>query len=78
MKTVNIHEAKTHLSKLIQNVLDGEEVVISKYGKPVVRMEAYQKKYNRKPGMWEGQIAMEPDFDELPEDITEAFNGESD
>ncbi len=78
MEKVNIHNAKTHLSKLIEKVLDGEEVVIAKYGKPLVRMEPYRPVKKRTPGSWKGKIWIAPDFDELPEEIEKSFRGESD
>lgn len=77
MKTVNIHKAKTHLSKLIQQVLEGEEVVIAKYGKPLVSLKPYQPTRKRTPGAWEGKIWIADDFDELPEKMAAAFRGET-
>jgi prevent-host-death family protein len=78
MKTVNIHEAKTHLSKLIQKVLKGEEVIISKYGEPLVKLEPYHPKIKRKPGVWKGKVKIADDFDELPPEIEKGFAGELD
>ena len=73
-KTVNIHEAKTHLSKLLQEVANGDEVVIAKAGEPVAKLVAYREPRGpRKPGGWEGRVWIAPDFDELPPDIAEAF-----
>ena len=77
MKTINIHKAKTHLSKLIQQVLEGEEVVIAKYGKPLVRLEAYHPTRQRTPGAWKGKVWIADDFDILPGEITAAFEGET-
>ena len=76
MKTINIHKAKTHLSELIQQVLEGEEVIIAKYGKPLVQLKPYQPTWQRTPGVWKDQICMAADFDEFPEDIEAAFRGE--
>jgi prevent-host-death family protein len=76
MKTINIHKAKTHLSELIQEVLNGEEVVIAKYGTPLVRLEPYSQPYDRKPGYWKNQIKISEDFDDLPDEIDKAFRGE--
>ena len=78
MKVANIHEAKSNLSKLIESVLAGEEVVIAKAGKPLVRLIAYQEeKKPRTPGGWEGQVIMSSDFDdELPREILAGFMGE--
>ncbi|HWT16479.1 MAG: type II toxin-antitoxin system Phd/YefM family antitoxin [Rhodanobacteraceae bacterium] len=65
MTTASIHEAKTHLSKLIQKALAGEEVIIANAGKPVVKLvpvEQPEKKI-RQFGGWEGQVWMADDFD---------------
>jgi prevent-host-death family protein len=73
-KTVNMHEAKTQLSKLVKEAAAGEEIVIAKAGDPVAKLVAYEKpRGRRKPGGWEGRVWMAPDFDELPADIAEAF-----
>lgn len=74
MIVTNIHEAKTQLSKLIEKVLEGEEVVISKAGKPLVKLIAYQvNRETRKPGNWQGKVKMSEDFDELPEEVLKSF-----
>jgi prevent-host-death family protein len=75
MKTVNIHAAKTHLSALVEEALAGEEIVIAKAGKPVVRLQPLRKeKFDRKPGRLKHLIKMKADFDNpLPPDIAEAF-----
>lgn len=75
----NIHEAKTHLSRLIELAESGEEVIIARAGKPVVRMIAYkeEKPPKRKPGAWKGKVEIGPEFDDpLPESIMAAFRGE--
>lgn len=74
---VNIHEAKTHFSKIIQAVLDGEEVIIAKAGHPVVKMSPIEpQKKQIKFGTMKGKIWMSDDFDApLPEDILNAFEG---
>ena len=74
-KTVNVHEAKTHLSRLLEEVRQGEEVVIAKAGKPVARLVAVNASpKRRRPGSARGQIWMAEDFDApLPEDIQEFF-----
>ena len=76
--TVNIHEAKTHLSKLLARVANGEEIVIARAGRPVARIVPYQEEAPpRAPGGWEGRVWMADDFDdELPEEIAAAFRGE--
>jgi prevent-host-death family protein len=74
-KVVNIHEAKTHLSKLLEQVRLGEEVVIAKSGRPVARLVAIEgARKRRAPGSAKGQIFMAEDFDApLPEDIQRFF-----
>ena len=78
MKITNIHEAKTHLSRLIESVIAGEEVVIAKAGKPLVRLIPYKEvKQPRQPGGWKGKVTISNDFDaELPHDILKGFLGE--
>ena len=73
--TVNVHEAKTHLSKLLARVSLGEEVVIAKAGKPVARLVAISKKPRKRvPGIDKGKIWMSPDFDApLPDEILDPF-----
>lgn len=73
MTQATIHQAKTHLSKLIRKALDGEEVIIAKRDKPLVRLEAvYSKKPKRKLGSGKGLVAyIAPDFDEPLEDFAE-------
>jgi prevent-host-death family protein len=70
MAVFNIHEAKTHFSKLIRRVLRGEEVVIARAGVPVVRLVPYGVVDHspRVPGIDKGKVILQPDFDEpLPE-----------
>lgn len=79
MKTVNIHEAKSHLSKLVVLAFEGEEIIICKAGKPMAKLIKYQQENQpRTPGYWEGKVHISEDFDELPESIAAAFRGESD
>ncbi len=69
MKVVNIHEAKTHLSKLLEKVAAGEEIVIAKAGKPVARLVPTDS-VSRKPilGSERGKFVLPDDFnDPLPE-----------
>ena len=72
---VNIHEAKTHLSKLLQRVALGEEVIIAKAGKPVARLVAIKdRKSKRVLGQAKGEFTVPDDFDDpLPPDIEESF-----
>lgn len=78
--TVNIHEAKTHFSKLIQAVLNGEEIIIAKAGHPVVKLSpiAPQKKELVFGGM-KGEIWLSDDFnDPLSDDLLALFEGKKD
>ena len=70
MTIYNIHEAKTHFSKLLEQVLNGEEVVIAKAGKPVARLSRFvaEDVSPRIPGIDKGKVTIMPDFDApLPE-----------
>ena len=71
MKTVSIHEAKTHLSRLIQQALDGEEIIIANRNEPMVRLEAIREKQpcRRFGGLKSMVAAMGPSFDEPLEDF---------
>jgi len=74
---MNIYQAKTNLSKLIEKVLSGEEVVIAKAGKPVAKLTPYKEKMKpRKPGLWKGKIWMSDDFNDEDEEINKMFYGE--
>lgn len=74
MKIANIHEAKSQLSKLIECALEGEEVVIAKAGKPIVKLvPIVVDESPRQGGQWKGRVRIADDFDELPADIAEAF-----
>ena len=79
MTITNIHQTKTQLSRLIEQVLKGEEIVIAKAGKPVAKLVPYQEEFQpRKPGgRWKGKIWMSKDFDELPAEVEAAFQGEA-
>jgi prevent-host-death family protein len=72
---VNIHEAKTHFSKLIERVLQGEEITIAKGGKPVARLVPAEKaKARRVPGSARGLVKIRADFDApLPKKLLRAF-----
>lgn len=76
MLITNIYEAKTNLSKLIEYVLSGKEVVIAKAGKPVVKLVSYlPSKEKRKPGLLKGKIMIPDDFDDESEEINKLFYG---
>jgi len=73
MEITNIHEAKSHFSKLVSRVAQGEEIIIGKAGKPVARLIPYESDAPRKGGQWKGKVKIADDFDELPEAIMQAF-----
>lgn len=74
MHITNISEAKARLSALIEKVINGEEVIIGKAGKPVAKIIRYDPcEAPRVPGALRGKIKIAEDFDELPEDIAAAF-----
>lgn len=72
-ETVNVHQAKTHFSKLLERVALGEEVIIARAGEPVARLSPIAPKRRRTPGGAEGLKVTSEFFDELPKDILEAF-----
>jgi prevent-host-death family protein len=75
MAEVNIHEAKTHLSKLLARVAAGEEIIISKAGKPVARLVPFQRvRKKRVPGLDRGKVWIADDFDApLPPELQSHF-----
>ena len=77
MSTVNIHEAKTHLSRLLEQVAKGETVIIAKAGKPVARLVPLEAPSGAaRLGFMAGQISVPDDFDEMGrEEIEKMFNG---
>ncbi|WGF88776.1 type II toxin-antitoxin system Phd/YefM family antitoxin [Marinivivus vitaminiproducens] len=77
MTTVNIHAAKTHLSRLIDQAAAGEEIIIARAGKPMVRLVPVQAMAGRrKLGGLSGKIRLSDDFDApLPDDIIDSFEG---
>lgn len=76
---VNIHEAKTHLSRLVDRAAAGEEIVIARAGKPVAKLVAYQPVVERRPlGLWKGRATIGPEFDEMDEELIRLFEGEED
>lgn len=76
MPTVNIHEAKSQLSRLIEAVVSGDEVVIAKAGTPVVRLVPIDKKPKLRFGLMKGRIKITDDFNApLPDDVLATFEG---
>ena len=78
MATVNVHEAKTHLSKLLAKVERGETIVLARSGRPVAKLVPFLAPA-RRPGLLKGRIRIGRDFDAtLPEDVVRVFRGEGD
>ena len=76
MVTVNVHEAKTNLSRLLAQVEAGEEVIIARNGKPVARLVGVQKRGKRHFGSMKGLIKLDDSFfDPLPEEEMAAWEG---
>jgi prevent-host-death family protein len=74
VKQVNVHEAKTQLSRLLQEVEDGEEIVIARNGHPVAKLVPHvEERKPREPGWAKGRMWMAPDFDEYDEQIARDF-----
>jgi prevent-host-death family protein len=72
----NVHEAKTHLSALLEKVAEGEEVVIAKAGVPVARLVAVRQAAKRELGFERGRVFIADDFDApLPDEVRERFEG---
>jgi prevent-host-death family protein len=72
--TVNIHQAKTHLSRLVERVETGEEIVIARAGRPVARLVPYRARTRpRVPGAWRGLVQIGPDFDETEDALLDTF-----
>ena len=73
-ESVNIHDAKTHLSRLIERVEAGEEIVIARGGRPVARLVPLRARTQpRRLGIWEGQVWIAPDFDDPIPELLDAF-----
>lgn len=73
--TINIHEAKTHLSRLVDEVCNGKELILAKAGKPLVKLVPLEKvKTTRTPGFLKGKIKISADFDApLPKNWLDDF-----
>lgn len=81
MQTVNIHEAKTHLSRLIEQAANGEPFVIAKAGKPLVKvvaLNAPETGQMKRLGFMSGQISVPDDFDQMgSSEIEQLFEGDA-
>ncbi len=76
MRIVNIHEAKTHFSKLIDSVSHGEVIVIAMAGKPVAKLTPLESAPKRRFGFLKDKVKISKDFDSpLPEDLLSEFEG---
>ena len=75
MPTVKIHHAKTHLSRLIEQACEGEEIIIARGDQPLVRLQPLrEKKGQRKPGSMKGKLKVGPEFFQpLSEDELKAW-----
>lgn len=77
MEQINVYQAKTHLSRLLDRVEAGEEVIIARAGRPVARLVPYRRPAGRRlPGAWQGRVRIADDFDELPAELATAFAGD--
>lgn len=73
-KPVNIHEAKTHLSRLVERVEAGEEITLARAGRPVALLVPYRAhREPRRPGIWRGRVLIGPDFDEPLKEFEQAL-----
>ncbi len=77
MRQVNIHEAKTHLSRLVEEAACGDEIIIAKAGKPLARLVAIDGDIHPRPcGLLKEKVWIADDFDApLPEDLLQYFDG---
>jgi prevent-host-death family protein len=77
MDTVNLYEAKTNLSHLVERAAAGEELIIAKAGRPLARLVALSQRTAERPlGLFANEIALSPDFDApLPDEMRLAFAG---
>ena len=77
MKTVNVHEAKTHLSRILEQVARGESIIIGKAGKPIALLSPFvSSTKSRQPGSLKGKIRIGEDFDADNERIAELFEAQ--
>jgi prevent-host-death family protein len=74
MEIMNIREAKSQLSKLVERALEGEDVIIARAGKPMVRLVPVRDNGTRRRGeQWKAKVRIAEDFDVLPEDVARSF-----
>jgi prevent-host-death family protein len=78
MRSVNVHEAKSQLSRLLERVEAGERIVIARAGQPVAVLIRYAEANQRRSlGLFAGEARMAPDFDAMPDDMAAAFEGDA-
>lgn len=78
MQIINIHQAKTNLSKILANLSDGDEVILGKFGKPVAKIVPYAPiKKARKPGILKGKISVSPGFTKESTEVNNLFYTET-
>lgn len=76
MKAINIQEAKTHLSRLLEEAVAGEDIVIAKAGRPYVRLvPCLAERAPRVLGAWKGRVKIADDFDDVSDDLVNLFEG---
>lgn len=76
--SVNIHDAKTHFSRLVERAAAGEEIVIARAGVPIARlMPLATPRAPRTPGAWKGRVRIGDDFEELSAGVAAAFRGDA-
>lgn len=76
MDVVNMHEAKTHLSKLVRRAAAGEEIVLGRAGEPLAKLVPYRPtRERRRLGGWEGRVRIAPDFDQTDDEVIRLFEG---
>jgi prevent-host-death family protein len=76
MTRIDMHEAQTEFSRLVERARDGEEIIIERSGRSVAKIVAYEKNPHgllALEGVWKGKVKIADDFDELPEDLQRAF-----
>ncbi len=74
MQFINIHDAKTNLSRYLEQVQhEHETIIICKNGQPIAQLTEYNKNKGRKLGLWKGKIKISDDFDQLPEEFKGFF-----
>jgi prevent-host-death family protein len=76
MASVNIHDARTHPSRLVEQVEAGQEIVIAPADRPVARLVPYRARSEpRRPGGWKGRVRLAPDFDPTDAALLGDFEG---